>query len=300
MPSKPYQLPLTDRSRSGDRTSYPKSHIARPRSPYRPYPPTAYCQQSLHSQAQAAPILYVLSPRQPGSVFSNGTPSSTRSTSEINRLSSLSQYYMASHAEQGHISATKPGNTDTLAPIATHRSMSDTGRKTRDDNSAVFRYIQEQEAQPPEDDHALSVLAFLSTLDPLYSAFTAFWSILVGLVFLICSPISICNKSFSPGDSIVRSLAPLLKKHLQFIHAESVPTLHTLAFSPAKLVLVNAISPLLSIGIALLAWVAASFWLFALMMGNPDGTERDDDGRSTVLRLRNWWEKFLLSSAQGR
>lgn len=50
----------------------------------------------------------------------------------------------------------------------------------------------------------------------------------------------------------------------------------------------------LSIGVALTTWVAACFWIFAAMLGNPDGTERKDDGRAAVLGVRNWWERWLL------
>lgn len=182
--------------------------------------------------------------------------------------------------------------------MANPQSMSDAGRRITDDNTAIFVYRQQQYGQEDEHDHAISILVFLSLLDPFYSAFTALYSILVAILFILASPLCICNKSFSPGDSIVRLLCPLLKKHLQLIHAESVEGLHATGLDPLMLVLVHAVSPVLSLGLTLSAWVAACFWLFALMMGNPDGTDSDDDGRVTVLRLRNWWEKFLSSSAK--
>lgn len=289
---------MTTWAQSGNKSSHTYPRIATHRYPSLPHPPTTHQQQSRRPPPRAPPVLYVPSPRQHGSVSSHSTASSTASTSKINRPSSTCPYYMASHVEQGRMSPAKPDDMNRPVYSTTPQSMSDTARRARDDNSAILRYFQEQEGQARDDDHAISVLAFLSTLDPLYSALTAIYSILIGLIFLVCSPICICNKTFSPGNIIIRSLAPLLKKHLQFIHAESMDELHTLDFSPIMLVLVHAVSPLLSIGVAISAWVAACFWLFALMMGNPDGTERSDDGRATVLRLRNWWETFLLSSAK--
>jgi hypothetical protein len=297
MPSNTAQPPMTFLAQPGQR-SYQSS--IRDRSPFLQHPPATYHHQSWSSRPRDPPALYVPSPRQYGSVSSDASASSTASTSKINHFSSTSPYYMASHVEQGHMSPAKTGPFNKTIHSTTPQSMSDTARRNREDNSTIFRYFQEQEGQSQQDDHAISVLAFLSTLNPLYSAFTAFYSILIGLMFLLFSPMYICNKSFSPGNNIVRCLAPLLKKHLQLIHAESLEKLHTLDFSPTKLMLVHAISPLLSIGVAISAWVAACFWLFALMMGNPDGTERGDDGRATVLNLRNWWERFLLSSAKRR
>lgn len=295
MPSNAAQPPMTFLAQSGKR-SHP-THT-RDCSPFLRHPPATYQKQSQNSRPRDQPVLYVPSPRQYGSVSSDASASSTASTSKTNRFSSTSPYYMASHVEQGHMSPAKTSPFNRTLPSTTPQTMSDTARRNREDNSAIFRYFQEQEGQGLQDDHAISVLAFLSTLDPLYSTFTAFYSVLIGLIFLLFSPSCICNKSFSPGNSIVRCLAPLLKKHLQLIYAESLESLHILDFSPTKLVLVHAISPLLSIGVAISAWVAACFWLFALMMGNPDGTERGDDGRATVLNLRNWWERFLLSSAK--
>ena len=59
------------------------------------------------------------------------------------------------------------------------------------------------------------------------------------------------------------------------------------------LVTVHLVSPFLSLGVALAAWVAAGFWVFAVIMGNPDGTERKDDGKAAVLGVRKWWESWL-------
>jgi len=35
-------------------------------------------------------------------------------------------------------------------------------------------------------------------------------------------------------------------------------------------------------------------------MGNPDGTERRDDGADAVLAVRNWWERCLLNALRPR
>lgn len=89
-------------------------------------------------------------------------------------------------------------------------------------------------------------------------------------------------------------VAPLFRNHLQMIYANSLDDAHTFEFSPFCLVLIHLVSPLLSFPNAVAAWVVAVFWVFAIIMGNPDGTEKRDDGRAAVLLLRDWWEKCLL------
>ncbi|PGH15711.1 hypothetical protein AJ80_05419 [Polytolypa hystricis UAMH7299] len=59
------------------------------------------------------------------------------------------------------------------------------------------------------------------------------------------------------------------------------------------LILIHLLSPLLVFPLLFAAWIAAFFWIFTMIMGNPDGTERKDDGRAAVLGVRNWWRIWL-------
>lgn len=60
------------------------------------------------------------------------------------------------------------------------------------------------------------------------------------------------------------------------------------------LVLVHLLSPFVSLGVAGAAWVAASFWFYAAIIGDPDGTRGKDDGRAAVLGVQAWWESWLM------
>ena len=80
------------------------------------------------------------------------------------------------------------------------------------------------------------------------------------------------------------------------MHAESAYSAHELDFKAERLIAIQIASPVISAGVAIGEWVAAPFWIFAIIMGNPDGTERRDDGRATVLAVRNWWEHCLLKA----
>lgn len=92
----------------------------------------------------------------------------------------------------------------------------------------------------------------------------------------------------------------MFKHHLEMMYASSVEYAFEWDLRPGILVLIQLISPLISIGVAVAAWISAAFWVFTFIMGNPDGTERRDDGRDTVLAVRNWWERCLLTSLRPR
>lgn len=70
------------------------------------------------------------------------------------------------------------------------------------------------------------------------------------------------------------------------------------------LVLVNLFAPFYACGIMLIAWIAAGFWFFAVILGEPNKkrgeVEKDekDDGRMTVLYVSYWWEAWLKMGLQ--
>ena len=67
------------------------------------------------------------------------------------------------------------------------------------------------------------------------------------------------------------------------------------------LVLVNALAPVVALGVSIAAWVAAAFWMFANILGNPNkdqGQEKVDEdrneGQAAVLGVRSWWDAWLM------
>lgn len=134
----------------------------------------------------------------------------------------------------------------------------------------------------------------MSFLDPIHCLFSALVAIIALLILLVSLPVLLCRPQSSLSTSLIRVIAPVFRHHLQMLCAPSVDNAHTFDFSPVGLVLVQLTSPILSIGVALVSWIVAVFWLFALIMGNPDGTEKRDDGRAAVLMVRDWWERYFL------
>ncbi|KAJ5925118.1 hypothetical protein N7454_007757 [Penicillium verhagenii] len=88
----------------------------------------------------------------------------------------------------------------------------------------------------------------------------------------------------------------------QWIHSdpdseEPIPVVDSsILYSVGMSIVVLTLSPFFSIAILLFAWTAAAFWVFAMVMGNPDGTERNDDGRAAVLGVCKWWRTWLGKS----
>ena len=47
------------------------------------------------------------------------------------------------------------------------------------------------------------------------------------------------------------------------------------------------------------AWVAAFFWLYAAILGEPNERGgKDKEGKAAIMGVRKWWEKWLLLAMQ--
>lgn len=141
---------------------------------------------------------------------------------------------------------------------------------------------------------------WLAALDPLHSFASCLFTLIVTFGLLLALPIRLIHKQSPFGDQIIRAVAPMFKNHLELMYAESVDHACEWEFLPGMLIFMHLVSPLISIGVAAVSWVTAAFWVFTSIMGNPDGTERRDDGADAVLAIRNWWERCLLKSTLPR
>jgi hypothetical protein len=138
---------------------------------------------------------------------------------------------------------------------------------------------------------------WLACFDPFYSLFSALYTIVAVFALFIFIPFQLCKSSSSFEVLAIRALAPVLRLHLRLMYAESARDADEFEFKAGRIIAVQVVSPVVSIGVAFAEWVAAPFWIFAIIIGNPDGTERRDDGKATVLAIRNWWEQCLLRAA---
>jgi len=63
------------------------------------------------------------------------------------------------------------------------------------------------------------------------------------------------------------------------------------------LVAISIASPVFAFAIAVASWVAAVFWLYAMILGDPNQSGvRENDGRTAALGVRRWWERWLQTA----
>ncbi|GAQ34757.1 hypothetical protein AtubIFM55763_001637 [Aspergillus tubingensis] len=177
------------------------------------------------------------------------------------------------------------------------------------------RAIHDDDIAPEEEPDALLMLFRLSIPVPVFSFCASLYTIFGVLFVLLVSPLRICScipyfRATSFRAQLCGLLVPQLHIHERLVClrqsssrssstqpiydpegsyvAESIDS-----YSIGGLLTVLLLSPFLSIAITLLAWIAAFFWIFAMVLGNPDGTERKDDGRAAVLGVCRWWQIWL-------
>ncbi|KAL9632260.1 MAG: hypothetical protein Q9204_003866 [Flavoplaca sp. TL-2023a] len=161
-------------------------------------------------------------------------------------------------------------------------------------------YISEDEEVIEE--HAVWILVYLSFFSPAVASLASIYSLFTTLLLLLFSPITV---SVRPRKPLVHQfhalLAPPIYYQLRFVcsthgsnlHGNLGPGEHRKS-NPVLLTFVNILSPLYAAGIAITAWVAAGFWFTALILGDPDGRDKKDDGRTVVLGVRRLWERWLI------
>ena len=67
----------------------------------------------------------------------------------------------------------------------------------------------------------------------------------------------------------------------------------TTGYSAPMLVVIHLFSPLVAFGVAIAAWTAAGFWFFSCILGDPGGHDGHNDGRESIVGVRNYWERWL-------
>ncbi|KAJ5201100.1 hypothetical protein N7449_005903 [Penicillium cf. viridicatum] len=188
------------------------------------------------------------------------------------------------------------------------------------------RAIPDDEIITNEGQDALLML-FRLTIVPLYSFGASLYTIFALLFALLVSPFRLCSfSSHLRATTFVSQLCDLLSPVLhiherlvclqppsvenrssstqstQWIRSEPDSDQPSVISEPSEVYAVTTsisvlvLSPLLSIVILLFAWTAAFFWVFSMVMGNPDGTERKDDGRTAVLGVCKWWRSWLCKA----
>ncbi|KAK3080884.1 hypothetical protein LTS18_012233 [Coniosporium uncinatum] len=143
---------------------------------------------------------------------------------------------------------------------------------------------------------ALQILFFLSGPATLFSFLVLLWTLLAFIIVLVLQPFRLCSKGHSISQDLVNFLSPILHKQLRLIYSSACTP--TTTFSAPALLFTNLLSPFISVGVLFSAWVAAFFWVFSAILGDPgpEKTKNHNDGKASVLAVRTWWERWLCKS----
>lgn len=123
--------------------------------------------------------------------------------------------------------------------------------------------------------------------------YTILANVIIILLFPVCRLIT--EKPLNAHLSIY--LSSPVRFQLDLIYSKY--DLHASTNMPSSrevfsLLAVSILAPGYAVGLAIAAWVAASFWFFAAILGNPDGKDDRNDGQAAVLGVRVWWERWLM------
>ncbi|KAF2272813.1 uncharacterized protein EI97DRAFT_196765 [Westerdykella ornata] len=141
------------------------------------------------------------------------------------------------------------------------------------------------------NERPLQLLLFLSGPCVVLSILVTLWTLLSLLTAFVLHPLRLCSTARPSLTARLTSfLAPPLNLQLHLIYSLSYSTEYTLPM----LILVLLFSPIVAIGVAVGAWTAACFWFFSAILGDPAGQDQGhNDGKDTLLGVRNWWDRWL-------
>lgn len=121
------------------------------------------------------------------------------------------------------------------------------------------------------------------------STVVAGWTVICLVLFLLAQPLRLLHSRPSPSAELSCIISPSLRLQLRLIHSSAASD----QYSASMLVMIHLVSPFVSVGVAISAWVAGCFWFFSAILGDPAGEDGHNDGKASVVGVRNWWESWL-------
>ncbi|KAI9804564.1 MAG: hypothetical protein M1833_006637 [Piccolia ochrophora] len=222
-------------------------------------------------------------------IASEGTKSDSNDTAAMEK-GAMETQQVRSHPAILYptLSSTTP---ESAPPRAIDRQPTQWPQQVHDEEQ-VYSYSESLESDHLSlESRAPRILLFLSFVTPILSLISCFWAIIVLAFLTLTSPVRICITLPTLNNQVITSLSPLHRLHLRLVYSST--SLRSDTYIAHKLILVHLAGPFISAAVAVATWVAASFWLYAAILGDPDGKDRKNDGRAAVMGVRNWWEGIL-------
>ncbi|RYN30156.1 hypothetical protein AA0119_g2117 [Alternaria tenuissima] len=229
----------------------------------------------------------------PFSPKASSAPSPTSSISSIGqqRNSTPEIRYSRSDIEQNNIQYPQQAHLD---PEKHGYGSSHDGRSPNrapaarlDSDAIVYDKGAFHEKGPEEK--AWQLLFWLCGPCAFLSGAIALWTILALLISIVLAPLRFCTTRPPFSAQITAFLAPALNLQLHLVYSHDSTT----DYSAPILVVVHLFSPVVAFGVAIAAWTAAGFWFFSSILGDPGGHDGHNDGKETIVSVRNWWERWL-------
>ncbi|KAI9697269.1 MAG: hypothetical protein M1836_004833 [Candelina mexicana] len=195
------------------------------------------------------------------------------------------------HEQYRSQTAQHPWVAEAHSPLRSpHRFQ--TGGRLAHGNDTVPTYECEGYESNSVEGKAMQILMYLSLFSPFVTCALSTYSLLVQLFLILISPLRLCTSRRTLSQQIIQHLAPPLQLQFRLIHSPAQQ--REGEYSASSLSLTHLLSPVVSVGVAVAAWVAAVFWFYAAILGDPDGKGGSNDGQATVLSVWGWWEAWLM------
>lgn len=165
------------------------------------------------------------------------------------------------------------------------------------EKKVVLEDDEEELATALQEQKAVKIILFMSGPCVILSSVNTVWAIIALFITTLSQTIRICARRPTFGQQLAGLLGPTLNLQLRGIYTPLPPHANEDgSYHNGMLLAVHLLSPFLSFAVMFAAWVLAIYWLASGMVGDPAGQDKRDDGKETVLKLRSFWEKWLMGS----
>lgn len=242
---------------------------------------------SSNGRAHDSVISHPLSPKQsyppsPTSSISSAGGRAQRSLLDIQHTAPSNDGQKIRQPPQAHLDPEKHGYASSQGHHSPRHSAALAGA-----HDVVYDQNKYHEKEPEEK--AWQLLFYLSGPCALLSIVITLWTVVALLISVLLAPLKICTTRPSLSTQLMTFLAPALNLQLHLVYSHNASQ----DYSTPMLVVIHLFSPLIALGVAIAAWTAAAFWFFSSILGDPGGHDGHNDGKESIIGVRNWWERWL-------
>lgn len=169
------------------------------------------------------------------------------------------------------------------------RSPTHVSASNPDATRQTIAYDPDEFDEKGPEDKPVQLLLYLSLPCALLSFLIMLWTLVALCISLLLQPFRLFSTRSTLPTQLTTFLAPPLTLQLHLVYSFSAAD----SYSAPMLVLIHLFSPFVAIGVAIAAWTAACFWFFSAILGDPAGQDGHNDGKESILGVRNWWDRWL-------